>query len=128
MNKAEVVSHSAHPGCERLLPGALISRICDLLLVAALAACVACGWFGFAFNAAAAFDVFPGLEVTNDGFLYISFESTPNGSEHVDVWLMWILAQTVFPQLIAWQRFSDEFRREQAENVFATDNTDFLGS
>jgi hypothetical protein len=30
---------------------------------------------------------------------------------------MWILAQTVFLQLIALQRFSDEFRWEQAEKL-----------
>ena len=34
---------------------------------------VACGRFGFALNTAAPFDVFPGLEVTNDGLFNIVF-------------------------------------------------------
>jgi hypothetical protein len=57
----------------------------------------ACVWFGLALNTAAAFDVFPGLQVTNDGLFDILFESAPNGSDHADVWLWRILAQIVSP-------------------------------
>ena len=59
----------------------------------------ACGWFGFALNTAATFDVFCRLQVTNYGLFNILFESTPNGSDHVNVWLSCILAQTASPNL-----------------------------
>ncbi len=65
----------------------------------------------------ATFDVFSRLQVTNYGLFDILFELAPNGSEHVDVWLWCILAQTVSPQFISWQRFSDESRRGQAEKL-----------
>ena len=45
----------------------------------------ACGWFGFALNTAATFDVFYRLQVTNYGLFNILFEATPNGSDHVNV-------------------------------------------
>jgi hypothetical protein len=60
-----------------------------------------CGCFGFALNTAATFDVFSRLEVTNDGRFYVVFESTPNGSEHIDVWIFWIRAQKV-PPFVSW--------------------------
>jgi hypothetical protein len=78
------------------------------LLGATPGAVGACGWFGFALNTAATFDVFHRLQVTNYGLFNILFESAPNGSDHVDVWLLWILAQTASPN--SWQRFSDESR------------------
>ena len=55
---------------------------CDSLsfLVAACGASAACGWFGFTLNTAAAFHVFYWFQVTNDGVLYIPFDSAPNGS------------------------------------------------
>ena len=68
-------------------------------LVAARGAGAAFGWFGFALNIAATFDVFSRLQVTNNGLFYVFFESPPNGSDHVDVWLFWIRAQTVSPIL-----------------------------
>ena len=38
-----------------------------VLFMATRGAGAACGWFGFVLNAAATFDVFSRLEVTNDG-------------------------------------------------------------
>jgi hypothetical protein len=70
-----------------------------LLLVATRGAGAACGRFGFALNIAATFDVFSGLQVSNYGLFYVLFESAPNGSNHIDVWLFWIRAQTVSPDL-----------------------------
>jgi hypothetical protein len=67
--------------------------------VATPGAGAAWGWFGFALNIAATFDVFCRLQVTNYGIFNIFFESTPNGSDHVNVWLPCILAQTVSPNL-----------------------------
>ena len=55
--------------------------------------------FGFALNTAATFDVFHGLQVTNYGLFNVLFESAPNGSDHVDVYLWYILAQTASPNL-----------------------------
>jgi hypothetical protein len=69
--------------------------------VATRGAGAACGLFGFALNVTATFDVFPGLQVTNDGLSYVVFESTPNGSDHADIWLFWIRAQTVPPNCFA---------------------------
>ena len=68
-----------------------------LFLVATPGAGAACGWFGFALNTAATFDVFHRLQVTNYGLFNIPFKSAPNGSDHVDVWFLCILAQTVSP-------------------------------
>jgi hypothetical protein len=53
-DKAEVVSHSAHPGASGFL-------------VAMPGAGAAWGWFGFALNTAATFDIFHRLQVTNYG-------------------------------------------------------------
>jgi hypothetical protein len=39
------------------------------------------------------------LQVTNDGLFYVLLESTPDGSDHIDVWLVWIRAQTLSPKL-----------------------------
>ena len=74
-------------------------RRLTVLLVATRAADATYDWFGFALNTAATFDVFSRLQVTNDGLFYFLFESVPNGSDHVDVWLLWILAQTASPNL-----------------------------
>jgi hypothetical protein len=68
-----------------------------VIFMATRGASAACGWFGFALNTAAAFNVFPRLQVTNDGLFDIVFESTPNGSDHIDVWLWCIFAQTASP-------------------------------
>jgi len=67
--------------------------------VATRGAGAACVSLGFALNAAATFDVFYRLQVTNYGLFNILFESTPNGSDHVNVWLSCILAQTGSPNL-----------------------------
>jgi len=67
--------------------------------VATRGAGAACDWFGFALNTAATFDVFCRLQVTNYGLFNILFESTPNGSDHTNVWLSCILAQTASPNL-----------------------------
>ena len=77
-------------------------------LLAAHDASVACGGFGFAHDIAVTFDVFSGLEVTNYGLSNILFESAPNGSHDVDVWLLCVHAQTAFLQFVSWQRFSHE--------------------
>ena len=78
-----------------------------MLLVATRGAGAACGWFGFALNTAATFDVFYRFQVTNYGLLYILFDSAPGGSDCVDVWDLCLHAQTA-PQFILWQPFSDE--------------------
>ena len=70
-----------------------------LFLVAAPDARVACGSFGFALHTSATFDVFPELEVANDGLFYVVFESTPHGSDHADVCLLCIFVQPAFPSL-----------------------------
>ena len=48
-------------------------------------------------NTAATFDVFSRLQVANDGLFQTFFESAPNGSDHIDVWLGCIFAQTASP-------------------------------
>src|ERR1041385_6409833 len=73
----------------------------DRFLLPAPDAHIACGMFGWAFNIAAAFYVFPGLKISNDGLFQIVFQSAPDGSDHVDVWLFCIfVAQQVFPQFM----------------------------
>jgi hypothetical protein len=69
--------------------------------VAACGARAACGGFGFALNAAAAFDVFCGLQVTNYGFLDVLFESTPNRLDYMDVWVLSLHVQTASPNYLA---------------------------
>ena len=61
--------------------------------MAAPGAGLAFGWFRFALNTAATFDVFPGLKVTNDRLFYVVFKSAPDGSNHVDVRLSCSFAQ-----------------------------------
>ena len=60
-------------------------------------ASAACGGFGFAPNTAAAFDVFYWLQVTNYGVLYVLFNSAPSGSNYIDVWDLFLYAQTASP-------------------------------
>jgi hypothetical protein len=60
---------------------------CEGLLLAALGAAAACGWFGCALNTAATFDVFYRLQVTNYGLFYIFLQSAPNGPNLIDVWV-----------------------------------------
>jgi len=43
------------------------------LFMATRDAGAACGWFGFVLNTAATFNVFPRLQVTNDGLFDIVF-------------------------------------------------------
>jgi hypothetical protein len=64
-------------------------------LVAARSAGAAVGWFGYALNTAATFDVFLRLQITNDGLSYFLFESAPGGSKHIEAGLLLIHAQTV---------------------------------
>jgi hypothetical protein len=66
------------------------------LLLAPPAAAVGFDGFGFRSYGAASFHVIPGLKIPNDGLFQIFLNSAPNGSEHVDVWLFYILAQTAF--------------------------------
>jgi len=84
------------------------------LLVVARGASAACGWFGFALNTAATFDVFCGLQVTNYGVLNVLLESTPNRLDYMDVWVLSIHVQTA-SAITSWQPFSDESGGEQAE-------------
>ena len=86
----------------------------------AMPAGAAGGWFGFALKTAATFDVFYRLQVTNYGLFYVPFESAPNGSDHIFVWVLCIHAQTASPDLFPRQPCSDESRREQAEKLFAS--------
>jgi hypothetical protein len=62
--------------------------------VAARSASAACGGFGFALNTAATFDLFYRLQVTNYGVLYVLFDSAPSGSNYIDVWDLFLHAQT----------------------------------
>ena len=48
------------------------------------------GGFGFARNPAATFDVFYWLQITNYGVLYVLFDSTPSGSNYIDVYDLWL--------------------------------------
>jgi hypothetical protein len=66
-------------------------------LVAARGASAAYGGFGFAPNTAATFDVFYRLQVTNYGVLYVLFDSAPSGSNYIDVWDLFLHAQTASP-------------------------------
>jgi len=72
---------------------------CDSLFffVAARGASAACGGFGFVRNTAATSHVFCWFQVTNDGVLYVSFDSAPNGSNYIDVWDLCLHAQTASP-------------------------------
>ena len=54
------------------------------------------GWFGFTLTATT-LNVFSRLQVTNNGLLQTFFESAPNGSDHINVWLGSIFAQTASP-------------------------------
>ena len=65
-------------------------------------ASAACVGFGFARNATATFDVFFWLQVTNNGVLDVLFESPPNGLNYIDVWALFIHAQTRFPTASEW--------------------------
>jgi hypothetical protein len=84
--------------------------------VAARGVSAACGWFGFALGAAAAFDVFYRIQVTNYRFLYVLFESTPNRLDYMDVWVLSIHVQTA-SRLLRGNVLSNEFRAEQAEKL-----------
>ena len=75
-----------------------LSDYFSIFLVATPSAGAARSWFGFILTAAT-LNVFSRLQVTNDGLFYIPFESVPDGSDHIDVWLFWIGAQTVSPDL-----------------------------
>jgi hypothetical protein len=50
--------------------------------------------FGFALNAAATFDVFYWLQITNFDAL---FDSAPNGANHFDVWDLCIRTLNALP-------------------------------
>jgi len=62
---------------------------------------VACGGFGFAaIRSPATFDIFYWRQVTNDGVLYVVFDSAPSGSNHIDAWdLSLHLQKNGLPQL-----------------------------
>ena len=66
-------------------------------------------WFGLALNAAATFNVFRRLEVTNNGLFDILFESAPERSNLIGVWVFCTHLNSL-PQFMRWQRFSDESR------------------
>jgi hypothetical protein len=57
----------------------------EKLLLAAPGVGTACGWFRFALNTTAAFDVFHRLQVTNYGLFNILFESAPKRSNLIGV-------------------------------------------
>jgi hypothetical protein len=88
-----LASYSGHP--QGLL--ATFRKPCDCLsfLVATRGASAACG--GFAPNTAATFDLFYWLQVTNYGVLYVLFNSAPSGSNCIDVWDLFLHAQTASP-------------------------------
>jgi hypothetical protein len=54
--------------------------------------------FGFALNTAAAtFDVFYWLQVTNYGVLYVLFDSAPSGPDYIDIFGVRLHAQNAVP-------------------------------
>ena len=70
----------------------------SLLVVACRArGALACGGFGFARNTTATFDVFYWFQVTNYGVLYVLFDSAPRGSNHIDVWDVFLHVQMASP-------------------------------
>jgi hypothetical protein len=86
-----------------------------LLTISGTTGALACGGFGFAATRPpATFDIFYWLQITNYGVLYVLFDSAPSGSNHVDVWDLF-LHSNCLPPIISSQRFSGESRREQAE-------------
>jgi hypothetical protein len=76
---------------------------------------VAGGGFGFASNTPATFDVFYRLQITNNCFLYVVFDSAPSGPDCIDIWDLSLHRQMASPKITSWRRFTDESRREQAE-------------
>ena len=85
-----------------------------------VAACAACGApppvVGFARNTAT-FDVFYRLQVTNDGVLYVLFDSPPSGSNPIDVWELCLHVQMAFPNYFVATVLATSPRREQAEKA-----------
>lgn len=67
----------------------------------------AVGFNGLRFNphTAATFHVFPGLQIPNDGLFQIFLQSAPNGSDHAEVWLFCIFAQTGVPPVYGGPTF-----------------------
>ena len=74
----------------------------SLLVAACSARRASAPCVGFVCNAAATFDVFCWLQVTNNGVLDVLFESPPNGSNYIDIWALFIHAQNRFLIARAW--------------------------
>lgn len=59
---------------------------------------LACGGFGFsAIGSPAAFDILYRREVSDYGVLYVLFDSAPGGSNHIDVWDLFLHLRIVSP-------------------------------
>ncbi len=80
------------------------------LLLATPGTGTACGWFRFALNTTATFDVFHRLQVTNYGLFKILFESAPKRSNLIGVWVFCTHARTAFPNYFVANVFSDASR------------------
>jgi hypothetical protein len=60
-----------------------------------------CGGIGFAaICPPATFDIFYRFQVANYGVLYVLFDSAPGGSNHVDVWELFLHLQIASPELL----------------------------
>jgi hypothetical protein len=111
-----VVARVSHP---READGRTTLPACNSLsfLVAARGASATFGGFGFALKTAATFHVFYWPQVTNYGVFDVLFDSTPSGSNYVDVWDLCLHAQ-IASTIISSQRFSDGSRLKQVEKLF----------
>jgi hypothetical protein len=59
---------------------------------------LACGGFGFvAARPSATFDIFHWVQVANNGLFYVLFDSAPGGSNHIDVWDLFLHFQIASP-------------------------------
>jgi hypothetical protein len=59
---------------------------------------LACSGFGFPTALPpATFDIFHRVQVTNYGVLYVVFDSAPSGSNHIDIWDLFLHLQIASP-------------------------------
>jgi len=80
---------------------------------------VACGGFGFASNTPATFDVFCRLQITNNCFLYVLFDSAPSGPDCIDVWDLSLHRQMASPKLLRSDVLQTSRGGSKRKKVFA---------
>jgi hypothetical protein len=62
---------------------------------------LACGGFGFAATRSpATFDIFHWVQIANYGLFYILFDSAPSGSNHIDVWELFLHLKIASPNYL----------------------------